>query len=54
MGSSKGFSRKRPDQAVPSISLKANRGGEGAGVPEEVSIEVYSLIVPCLKKASLC
>lgn len=28
--------------------------GEGAGVREEVSIEVYSLIVPCLNKASLC
>lgn len=31
MGSSKGFSRKNPDQAVPSISLKANRQEEGIG-----------------------
>ena len=29
MGPSKGFSRKTPDQAVPSIYLKANSQGRG-------------------------
>lgn len=50
MGSSQGFSRKKLDRAVPSISLKANVAGRGLGVREEVSMEVYSLIVPCLEK----
>lgn len=58
MGPSKGFSRKNLDQAVPSVSLVANRAGGGArgsGWCEQEGIH-ESLFPndPFQKKASLC